>query len=211
MAEAVQRMVVHEADGLHERVADRRPHEAEAAPPQVVAERARQRGFGRDRPRRPSLVLQRPPAHEAPQVLRERAVLGLHGQERLRIADGGRDLGPVAHDALVDEQPPHVGGVEAGDAPGVELGEGAPEGRTLAQDRRPRQPGLGALEQEELEEDPVVAHGHAPLAVVVLDVERLAGPAAAPRRGRARVVGRAARRTHGQGPSIRRPHRPGRS
>src|SRR5262245_17850320 len=57
VAEARDEVVVHEADRLHERVADRRADEGEAAPAQVAAERIRFR-----RPRGN-------PAERAPAVL----------------------------------------------------------------------------------------------------------------------------------------------
>src|SRR5918996_3141051 len=183
---AVQRVVIEEADGLHERVADRRSHEAEPAASQVGAERARHGGLGGHRAHRAPPALLRPPRDEAPQVLGERAVLGLHGQERPRVPDGGLDLPAVAHDALVREEPANVPGAEAGDAPGVEARERAPVALALPQDGRPRQPGLGALEEQELEEPPVVAYGHAPLTIVILDVERVARPVAAATRERSR-------------------------
>ena len=73
-----------------------------------------------------------------------------------------------------------VVGAEGGHGRRVEPGEAAGVAVALVQDRRPRQPGLGALEDDELEQPPRVALGHAPLGVVVVDVVRIAGlPAAA--------------------------------
>ena len=64
-------------------------------------------------------------------------------------------------------------GVEPRDPLGVEAGEGATVALALVQDRRPRQPGLRALEHEQLEQVASVARGDAPLLVVVGDIERI--------------------------------------
>src|SRR5688572_12572043 len=61
--------------------------------------------------------------------------------------------------------------------------ERAPVVFPLGEDRVPRQAGLRALEDQELEQRAVVAHRHAPLAVVIRDRERIARPAAAARLG----------------------------
>src|SRR5436190_23961981 len=54
----------------------------------------------------------------------------------------------------------------------------------LGEDRVPRQAGLRPFENQELEQRAVVAHWHAPFAVVIGDRERIARPAAAARLGR---------------------------
>ena len=82
-------------------------------------------------------------------------------------------------------------GVEPRDPLRVEAGEGAPVALALVQDRRPRQPGLRALEHEHLEEVARVARGDAPLLVVVGDVE-LVRPPEPTRTARAHQSGRAA-------------------
>ena len=60
-----------------------------------------------------------------------------------------------------------VRGTEGGDGLRVEAGEGPAVALALAEDGEPAQPGLSALEHQELEEQPVVVHRHAPLLVVV--------------------------------------------
>src|SRR5256886_14360083 len=56
-AEAVRRVIVDHPRRLHERVADRRPHELEAARLQLPAERAGGVGHGGDPPPLPPPVL----------------------------------------------------------------------------------------------------------------------------------------------------------
>ena len=85
-------------------------------------------------------------------------------------------------DRRVAEQPLDVAFVEPGDAFDREARERLPETLALAQDRQPREPGLEALEGEELEQRVVAALLAAPLLVVVGPVERVVpAPAAASR------------------------------
>src|SRR3954469_5999534 len=77
-------VVVDDADRLHERVADGRPDEAEAALQEVLAHRL--------------CVL------EAPDIGVETAEFLLHGEKRFCVAHGALDLQSVANDALVTHQ-----------------------------------------------------------------------------------------------------------
>jgi hypothetical protein len=100
------------------------------------------------------------------------------------VGDGGLDLGPVADDAPVGEQPLHVGRAEAGHRGRVETGERGPERLALAEDRQPGQPGLESLQAQLLEQPHVVPLRDAPLVVVVRPVVggRPRPPAPAPAR-----------------------------
>jgi hypothetical protein len=91
-------------------------------------------------------------------------------QPRPGVADGRRNLGPVADDARVGEAPRHVVVVEGGNSGRVEVGEGPPVAGSLVEDRRPRQPGLRTFEDQELEQHLRVALGDPPLEVVVGEV-----------------------------------------
>src|SRR5262249_51643101 len=122
---------------------------------------------------------------QAPVLLRELA-------RALRVVDGRLDLPAVPHDARIAEQPRDVARAEAGDALEREVREHLPEPRALPEDGQPREPRLEPLEADLLEEPPVLAHGEAPLAIVVGDVEQV-GPA--PRAARA-AVGRALEDVH---------------
>src|SRR5262245_42436440 len=64
---AAHQVVVHHPGGLHERVADRRPDEGEAARLQLAAEAMRGVGGGGHLPRRAPAVLNGPAADVAPQ------------------------------------------------------------------------------------------------------------------------------------------------
>jgi hypothetical protein len=175
-------VVVHQAHGLHERVADGGAHEAEAAPRQVLRDRV---GLGRTCGhvgQRAPTALDRPAADEAPQIGVEAPVLALHLEERPRVPDARLHLEAVAHDAGVGEEPRALPRVEARDLRGIEAAVRAPIGLALAQHRDPREPRLRALEDQHLEETAVIVDRNAPLLVVIGDVERIVpGPAAAAR------------------------------
>ena len=106
-------------------------------------------------------------------------MLLLHGQEGARIGDGGGDLQAIAHDPGVGEQPADLARVVAGDAAGVEAVEGGAVRAPLVEDGFPGQPGLRALEDEHLEQAPVVTEGDAPLRVVIGGLGRAPRPVAA--------------------------------
>src|SRR5262252_10231870 len=97
-------MIVDQPDRLHERIADRRAHEGEAAPAEIAAERVGfHRAGGNPGEGAPS-VLPRRAADERPDVALEAAELALDREERPRIADRAGDLESVADDAVVGEQ-----------------------------------------------------------------------------------------------------------
>ena len=112
----------------------------------------------------------RPAADEFPAVAREAAELALHRQEQPGIDDRRLHLEPVADDAVELQQPLDLARVEARHAGRVEAGERLAVALALAQDRRPAETGLRALEDQELEQAPVVVHRYAPFTVVVGDV-----------------------------------------
>src|SRR4029453_19111067 len=107
---------------------------------------------------------------EAPHELTEAPGLE-HG---LGVGDRRLDLEPVADDARVTHEPVDVARPELRHLLRVEAGERAAGAVAFVQDRRPREACLGALEDEHLEEVPLVARRYAPFLVVVGDVERVA-------------------------------------
>src|SRR6185369_4516770 len=87
IAEAVHRMVVDHTRSLHERVADCRSHEAEAALFQLAAHGVRYRRACRSFAHRAPAVDARAPSGELPDVLGKAAELLLHHEEGARIRD----------------------------------------------------------------------------------------------------------------------------
>src|SRR5262249_62254817 len=101
MTEARREVIVDEAGGLHEGIADGGPHEGEAPPLEIAAERLRDRRLRGDLPRPAPAVLERAILHEAPHVSGEAPVLALHGEKGAGVGDGALDLAAVADDARV--------------------------------------------------------------------------------------------------------------
>src|SRR5262245_9638632 len=135
--EALPGVVVDEPGCLHERVADRRAYEAEPAPAQVSAQRARRLGLGGRRPARGHMALDRRAVHEAPEVGGEAAVLVLDLEEGAGVGDRRVDLRAVPDDAVVGEEPSLSGRVVARDLDGIEAVEGLPVAVAAPQDGRP--------------------------------------------------------------------------
>src|SRR5206468_3437199 len=105
----------------------------------------------------------------------------------------------VPHDARIPEESPDPGRPEAGDSGGLEAVEGPAVRRTFPEDRRPAEPRLGSLEDEELEEPPVAVDRHPPLPVVVAEHRPIAVRPRAP----SLHAGLAARNVTVRAPQIR--------
>ena len=168
--EAIRGVVVHEPGRLHEGVAGGRAGEAEAAPLQLLAHRRRLRGLGGDLRDGAKVVHAGFAADERPEQLAERHV---ERERRACVSDRGLDLAAVADDAGVSEQPLDVALAEARDRLDLPARKSLPVALPLVQDRRPGEPGLRALEVQQLEQPSFVPLGHAPFLVVVGDVERV--------------------------------------
>src|SRR5437867_7505811 len=152
-SETAAQVVVHHAGGLHESVADRRPHEPEPAPEEIPAHGPRGLRLGRTLALPAPGVLRGASADELPDVRVEASVLALDRQERPRVGDRGLDLRAVADDARVVHEPTDPRRGVAGDLLRVEAVERLPVRRTLSQNRRPAEPSLGTLENQELEQE----------------------------------------------------------
>jgi hypothetical protein len=98
-----------------------------------------------------------------PDVGVEGAELFLDFEEGLGVGDGGGDFEAVSDDAFVFEELGLVLGGEAGDFGWVKVGEGFAVGGTFLEDGFPGEAGLGAFEDQELEEEAVVVDRDAPL------------------------------------------------
>src|SRR5690606_6871528 len=183
MPRTADQMVVHQPRRLHVGVADRRPHEPETALLQGPAQPVRGRRTARQVGRSHRVVLLWHPGDELPQELGEAAAFPLHREEPLRIVDGALDLQAVADDPRILQQGLEAALLHSRYAIGLEAVEDLPVALPLAQDGDPGEARLRSFEDQELEQALVVAHRHAPLLVVVGDVERIrAAPGASLRR-----------------------------
>src|SRR5712692_3723410 len=91
-------------------------------------------------------------------------------EERAGVADRRFDLETVAHDPGGGQQLPDLACAEARDLFGIESGERPAIVVPLVEDRRPGQAGLGAFEDQELEQPPIVVDRHPPFLVVVAEI-----------------------------------------
>src|SRR5262249_22352272 len=180
VTEAVDGVVVDHADGLHERVTDRRAHEGEPALAERPAEGVRLRGLVRHLLDGAPAVASWPPAHHCPHEPVETLAAGPESEDGARVLDRSADLPLVADDARIGQEPAHGPLPEGGDPARHEPRERTPVAGALPEDGQPREAGLGAFEDEHLEEPALVVDGDAPLPVVVGQVKGIgADPAAA--------------------------------
>ncbi len=114
MAVTRHNVIVHQADRLHESVADGRADEFESALDQVFTQRVRFGGLGRNLLQRLAGVLSGLAADELPDVGVKAAELLLNGQERLRVLNRRCHLEPVAHNAGIRQQLGYLAFVVAG-------------------------------------------------------------------------------------------------
>src|SRR5207253_7998597 len=113
--------------------------EGPAPPAEVLAHR---RGLGAELDLHQGGQVRRPgPGRrlEGPDVGGEAPELGDEFAVPAGIVDGGRDLGMVAHDPRIAQQPTFIGFGEAGDNPGVEVREGTSKAVALAEYGQPAQ------------------------------------------------------------------------
>ena len=169
---AIDEMVVDHAGRLHEGVDDRRPDEARAARLEVLGDRLRDVGLGRNLARRFALAVDRLAVDEAPQMLGEPALRGAARASPAPARSSPRSCrgGARCRDRRAAPRPWRV---VARDFLRVETVEGGAEGGALAQDGDPRQAGLEAVERELLEQGAIVPFRDAPLLVVIGEIERV--------------------------------------
>jgi len=170
VAETIDNVVIDHAHGLHVGVDDGRPDEVETPTLEVLAEPRRLLGDSGDLRERRKVILPWLSSDESPLVGGEATQLVLELQEGLGILDGGLDLQPVADNAWVSKQFFHLAGGEAGDTLGLEALERFQVRGAFAEDRAPAEPCLGAFEDQELEQEPIIINRNAPLLVVIAHV-----------------------------------------
>ena len=167
VSETTHHMVIDHANGLHEGVTNRRPHELEPPLPQIPAHgfglRSAGGYIGHPGPR----VLHGLSPDKPPDVTVKAAELFLHLQEGLGVRDSCGDFAPVSDDLRIDQQLRHVSFGVSGDFPDIEIVESFSVACPLFKNGGPAQPGLRPLQNEQLEEAPVVVKGHAPFLIVI--------------------------------------------
>src|SRR5205823_6063804 len=145
-AEAIDHVIIDHAGGLHERIANGRADEAEAARLEIATEHARGVRHRGHLTRRAPAVLDRLAVDVPPEPGVERALRALHGEERARVDDRRQDLGAIAHDALVAQQHTHARAGEARNGARIEPCERAAISVAPGENRGPGPPGPRALD-----------------------------------------------------------------
>ena len=97
---------------------------------------------------------------------------------RAGVTNRSGDFEPVAYDAGIGEERGDFFSIVTGNFLRVEMVKGAAVIFAFGENRRPAEAGLCALENQEFEERAIVVQRHAPLGVVVGEIERIAGPRA---------------------------------
>jgi len=162
-------VIVEHAAGLEKRLHDRRADEREAALAQVPAHRIGKRRRRRDLLAGRVAAIARTAVDEGPQVGGERVVLALHGEKRLCVVHRRENLAAMPYDAGVVHRGLDRRRIQCGDGRRIEALEDSPVAVALAQDRRPTQARLRALERKQFEEHAVVANRYAPLTIVIAE------------------------------------------
>jgi len=151
VAETPGDVVVDHARGLHVRVDDGAADELEAARFEVLAEPVGFPGGRRNVGVLPETVLDGPAVDEAPDIVAEGSELVPDLEECPGVTDGRLDLEPIPYDPGVLQNLVDPLIRKAGNLLGVEVSEQPTVAVTLVEDRRPAQPGLRALEDQEFE------------------------------------------------------------
>src|ERR1700733_5489576 len=180
ITEAIARMIIDHADGLHESVTNGRADESETARLQILAQRIRFRGARRNLPRSRPIISLRTSAHELPHVTVERSEFALHRQICRGVGNRSRNLQAIAHNPSVPQKRPYLARIVSRNLLGIESIERAPVILALVENRLPAQSRLRAFQYQKLEKQTVVVHWLAPLPIVVLHHQRLLRPMAPP-------------------------------
>src|SRR5579864_1682836 len=149
---------------------DRRADEAKAATAKILGDAVTQVGARWQRFAEWARADHRSAAHKTPEVTVERAKLLLHPKEQAGVGDRGFDLQTVPYDPGILEELPPARGSKARDLVGIEVRKGPAVVGALAQDRRPGQARLSALQCEHLKQQAIIVHRPAPFLVVVARV-----------------------------------------
>ena len=120
------------------------------------------------------------PLHEAPEVGVQTPESLPHLERRLGVGDGGFDFEAIADDARIGEKRSDLPPIVAGNLLGIEPIHGLAVVLALLQDGLPAQPRLRPLQNQELEEPPVIVKRDPPFPIVVGESQFGLRPRAAP-------------------------------
>ncbi len=162
-------MVVHQAGGLHERVANGWTDEPKAAPKQIGAQCPRLVAERGQCARAATPIVDWCICDETPNVRCKTTSILAKPQQGAGVADCRRDFCTVAYDPGIAKQLLDASGRYTRDEGGIEPAEDLSVARTFSQDRLPREPRLRTFEYEQLEKGSIVVERHPPLLIMVAD------------------------------------------
>src|SRR5438445_404329 len=160
-------MVIDHSHGLHKGIADRRANKLETALEQIFAHRVRFGSFRGNHFKGFPGVVDWFAADELPDVSIETAKFFLDRQKSVRVLDCRSDFQAVSNYARISQKFLDFASVILCNLVRIKVVEGATEIRSLFEDNRPTQTRLCTLQDEKLEEQPVIVHGNAPLGIMV--------------------------------------------
>src|SRR5260370_5609547 len=169
-------MIIDQSSRLHHRVANRRSHELESAPDQLLANRVRVLGPRRNLLRRPPRINSRTPTNQSPDIFVETAKLRLNRDKRFRIPDRRIDLQTITNDSRIRQQARNLSLAELRNRGRIEAGKRIPIILPLTQNSVPAKSSLRPLQNKKLEPAHIIMHRHAPLFIVIPNRKLITSP-----------------------------------
>ncbi len=111
--------------------------------------------------------------YKAPNVFVKRSKFFLHCQQCPCIVNRCLNLEPVSDDPFISQKAFDSLGVVFGNSPPIKIVERLPVVVAFPQNRDPAQSRLRPFKNEHLEKSSVIVLGQSPLAIVILDIERI--------------------------------------
>src|SRR5690349_23713186 len=146
MPEAVDRVIVYQADRLHVGINDRAAHEVQSPLLQIFGEGIAFLSLHGHVRAALALTVDRPVPNETPNVGVEGSEFLLNREKRARVFHRTVNLETVAHQSGIEQQFFDACLSETSHSRGIESGERPPVVLAFAQDRLPTEPRLRALE-----------------------------------------------------------------
>ena len=161
------KVIIDHTGRLHVRITDGRADKAKAILPELLRHVVGLFCRRRYLVQAAITILNRLMIHELPDVIRETTQAVTDIQKGPRIADRACHFKAITHNSRVFEQFFYPGRSVAGHLPGIKFIESCSIARTLVQDGAPGQARLGAFQNQEFKQGPVVPGGQAPLLIVI--------------------------------------------
>ncbi len=150
IAKTIDGMIVDHPDGLHVGIHNGGAQEFESSFLQVEGQFLGGGGDRWDVLHRPPTVDQRVSLDKIPHIFGKRPKFVLHFQKTLGVVDRGLDLGAIADDARILQQPLHPPAIKSGHFGGIKTGKSLAVMFPFIENRPPAQTRLGGFEDQKL-------------------------------------------------------------